>query len=96
MTGQPPRRRRTSVTIRRSEIDVPDPKQRPSSSGRFVAIEVPDEEVRSRPGPLGRGLVLSLIVIGAAAVVGYAWLGHRGDTSTSAAATPAVPVTPAK
>ena len=67
------RARRSSVTVRRVQIEVPDPKQLPSSSGRFMAVDLADSEA-CRPGPVGRWLVLSLILLGAAAVIVYALL----------------------
>lgn len=67
------RAQRSSVTVQRLQIEVPDPKQLPSSSGRFMAVDVTDSE-ECRPGPLGRWLVLSLILSGAAAVIVYAAL----------------------
>ena len=84
------RRRRTSVTILRPEIDVPDPNKRPSSSGRFIAAAPLGQESRTRPGPVGRWLVLTLIVAGIGAFVGYASLGHRG--TVRAASPPSLPV----
>jgi len=61
------------VTVQRLQIEVPDPKQLPSNSGRFMATELVDNEA-CRPGPVGRWLVLSLILAGAAAVIVYAAL----------------------
>ncbi|MEM6992269.1 MAG: hypothetical protein AAF721_17290 [Myxococcota bacterium] len=42
-----------------------------------MAIDIAEENSASQPGPVGRWLVLSLIVLGLSAIVGYAWLGHR-------------------
>ena len=66
-------RRTSSVSIRRPEINVPDPHTRPAS-GRFCTVDAEIVDDAAVPNPLARRLVLLMIVVGFAAIATYAWI----------------------
>ena len=67
-------RRTSSVSIRRAEINVPDPHTRPAS-GRFCTVDAEIvDDAPARPNAIARRLVLLMILVGFAAIATYAWI----------------------